>query len=81
MTAPVPTTSSIVPFTVNAGDIELRVRGEYREMPGMRLTVEQAMRMWLLDRETCQHVLNTLVAAHYLERDENGRYARCHGGY
>ena len=23
-----------------------RVRGEYREMPGMRLTIEQAMRLW-----------------------------------
>ena len=58
-----------------------RVRGEYREMPGMRLTVDQAMRLWTLDRRDCVKVLETLVAAHFLERDPNGRYARAHGGY
>ena len=58
-----------------------RVRGEYREMPGMRLTVDQAMRLWMLDRETCSDVLSSLVAAHFLERDQSGRYMKAHGGY
>ena len=58
-----------------------RVRGEYREMPGMRLTIEQAMRLWMLDRRTCSDVLSSLVAAHFLQRDGNGRYARAHSGY
>ena len=58
-----------------------RVRGEYREMPGMRLTLDQAMRLWMLDRETCSDVLDSLVAAHFLERDHSGRYARAHAGY
>lgn len=58
-----------------------RVRGEFGEMPGLRLTLEQAMRLWALDWRTCIDVLNSLVAAHFLERDLNGRYARAHPGY
>ena len=61
--------------------LKRRVRGEYREMPGMRLTVDQAMRLWMLDRKTCSNVLSSLVAAHYLTQDGNGRYMRAHGGY
>ncbi len=36
-----------------------RARGEYREMPGMRLTIDQAMRLWDLDRQTCQALLSS----------------------
>ena len=49
-----------------------RARGEYREMPGMRLTIDQAMRLWDLDRQTCQSLLNSLVEAHFLEVDAQG---------
>ena len=58
-----------------------RVRGEYREMPGMRLTVAQAMRLWTLDRQVCSSVLDSLVAAGFLTQDRNGRYVRAHAGY
>jgi hypothetical protein len=58
-----------------------RVRGEYREMPGMRLTVDQAMRLWMLDRKTCTGVLDSLVEARFLEQDGSGRYRRAHSGY
>jgi hypothetical protein len=58
-----------------------RVRGEYREMPGMRLSVDQAMRMWVLDRDTCNRVLHSLVTAGFLEVDRTGRYTKAHGGY
>ena len=69
-------------FSTTAEDtLVTRVRGEYREMPGMRLTVDQAMRLWMLDRETCSDVLSSLVAAHFLEQDRTGRYMRAHGGY
>jgi hypothetical protein len=30
-----------------------RVRGEYLEMPGLSLTLEQAMRMWGVERQAC----------------------------
>ena len=58
-----------------------RVRGEYREMPGMRLTLDQAMRLWMLDRETCSDVLNSLVEARFLALDPYGRYKKASGGY
>lgn len=58
-----------------------RARGEYREMPGMRLTTEQAMRLWDLDRQTCQSLLTLLVELQFLEVDPYGRYRKAHGGY
>jgi DNA-binding IclR family transcriptional regulator len=58
-----------------------RVRGEFGEMPGMRLTTEQAMRLWSLDRSTCEGLLGELVAIHFLERDAFGRYKKAHAGY
>ena len=63
------------------GELELRIRGEYREMPGMRLKPEQAMRLWSLDRATCERALDDLVHEGFLRRDETGRYARTHSGY
>jgi hypothetical protein len=58
-----------------------RVRSEFRELPSMRLTLAQAMRLWNLDRPTCCTVLDSLVASHFLQQDLNGRYARVHAGY
>ena len=57
-----------------------RVRGEYREMPGMRLTIEQAMRLWDIDRQTCATVFNSLVASHFLEIDGLGRFRKADSG-
>lgn len=73
---------TVTVFRTSGEDALLRrVRGEYREMPGMRLTVDQAMRLFMLDRGTCVRVLHSLVAAGFLECDHNSRYARAHGGY
>lgn len=58
-----------------------RVRGEYREMPGMRLTIDQAMRYWMIDWTTCTSLFDSLVAARFLERDATGRYRLAHSGY
>ena len=58
-----------------------RIRGEFGEMPGMRLTTEQAMRLWSLDRVTCEGALGELVATRFLERDAYGRYKKAHAGY
>jgi len=41
--------------------LHVRVRGEYREMPGLRLTLAQAARLFNLNRADCQRVLQTLV--------------------
>jgi len=61
--------------------LEQRIRGEFREMPGMRLKLEQAMRLWALDRTTCQQALDDLVREGFLQRDDTGRYARANSGY
>jgi len=59
----------------------LHVRSEFKEMPAMRLTTEQAMRLWGLDRSTCTGLLNALLTSHFLERDGTGRYSLAQGIY
>lgn len=49
-------------------------RGEYLEMPGLRLTRRQAQRLWALDTATCDALLDTLESAHFLRRTEKGDY-------
>lgn len=53
-----------------------RVRGEFREMPGLTLTVAQAGRLWSLDAPTCNRVLDGLVEAGFLCRKANGAFCR-----
>ena len=53
-----------------------RVRSEFIEMPGLRLRIDQAQRLWNLDRASCETVLLSLVEAKFLRRDTNDAYAR-----
>ena len=47
-----------------------RVRSEFLEMPGLRLTSRQAQRLWSLDQLVCESLLAALVDVHFLvERD------------
>ncbi len=46
--------------------IVYRIREEFREMPGLRLTPAQATRLWGLEQETCTAVIDRLVATAYL---------------
>jgi hypothetical protein len=57
-------------------DLIRRVRGEYLEMPGLRLTSDQASRLWGLDATTCQRLLHTLLDARFLACAPDGRYSR-----
>lgn len=50
------------------------VRGEYLEMPGLRLTRRQAQRLWALDIATCDELLATLEGAQFLRRTHGGEY-------
>ena len=54
----------------------LRVEGEYREMPGLSLTLRQAARLWGLDHSTCERVLTSLIERRVLKRALNGTYVR-----
>ena len=51
-----------------------RVCGEYREMPGLQLTLAQACRLWQLDAPTCEEVLTCLVRDGVLLRTRFGHY-------
>ena len=53
-----------------------RVRGEFREMPGLTLTVAQAGRLWSLDQQTCTEVLTELVDTGFLCRNPDGTFCR-----
>jgi hypothetical protein len=45
-----------------------RVSAEFLEMPGMRLTMSQAQRLWNLDADTCSELVALLVARSVLRR-------------
>ena len=51
-----------------------RIRGEYMEMPGLKLTVPQAARLWHLDQPSIEQLLNVLVADGVLRRTARGAY-------
>jgi hypothetical protein len=53
-----------------------RIRAEYIEQPGLRLTEAQASRLWRLDEPTTRHALSLLTGVSFLQRSEDGRYAR-----
>ncbi|HZJ34369.1 MAG TPA: hypothetical protein VFD21_22535 [Vicinamibacterales bacterium] len=57
-------------------DVLRRVQGEYIEMPGLRLTIAQAQRLWGLDRAVCDALLGALVEAKFLFRTRDGAYMR-----
>lgn len=57
-------------------DARLVVVAAYREMPGLRLTVEQASRLFGLERETCAVLLAALVSDGVLHRHRQYFVAR-----
>jgi hypothetical protein len=57
-------------------DVLRRIRGEYLEMPGLRLTAAQAQRLWALDRDVCDALLGALVEAKFLSQTRDGAFIR-----
>jgi hypothetical protein len=53
-----------------------RVMADYREMPGLCVTVAQGARLWGLSFIECEQVLAMLVADGHLYHDDNGLYVR-----
>jgi len=51
-----------------------RVRAEYLEMPGLCLTLEQAQRLWSVERRTCEALIKSLTDARFLHRTERGLF-------
>ncbi len=66
----------MVPQLCEVEHVLLRVRGEYVEMPGLRLTLAQAQRLWGLDAVACASVLRELVDAKFLRRTVDDMFVR-----
>ena len=61
-------------------DVLTRVRAEFVEMPGLRLTGEQVRRLCGVERALCQLVLEALVDTRFLCVKSDGAYARLTDG-
>jgi predicted transcriptional regulator of viral defense system len=53
-----------------------RARSEFLEMPGLRLTSDEACRLWRLDKNTCRRILDRLAKSGFLSRTRRGAYLR-----
>ena len=61
-------------------DVISRIRAEFLEMPGMRLTMQQAQRLCGIERTLCQTVLDSLVEEGFLCVKQDGSYGRLTDG-
>ena len=57
---------------MNVEAVARRVLAEFEEMPGLMLTRRQASRLFGLDENVCQIVLDTLVDLAYLRQTSAG---------
>jgi hypothetical protein len=57
-------------------DVMTLIEMDYREMPDLKLTVEQARRFFALPIEECATALDSLVATGFLERTREGAFVR-----
>jgi hypothetical protein len=62
------------PFETNAA-VD-RARAEFIEMPGLRLSVRQAARLWGLDQSGCKKVIDALVHRAFLRWTSTGLVVR-----
>jgi hypothetical protein len=53
-----------------------RIQGEFREMPGLKLTPVQAQRLFGLSDPECESLLRWLAASRFLVRTRDGAYMR-----
>ena len=51
-----------------------RIRGEFREMPDLKITIAQACRLWNLAEALCRYALDLLRAEGFLVRTPSGAY-------
>ena len=53
-----------------------RVCAEFIEMPGLRLTFAQAVRLWGLTPTVCRRVIDELIAEGFLRQTASGMVIR-----
>jgi len=61
-------------YGVDASLWLIRIREEYREMPGLSLTQRQIQRLWGLEPHLCELVVESLMAARVVRRTPSGQY-------
>jgi hypothetical protein len=62
--------------TALSDDILLRVKAEFLEMPGLKLTRQQAERLWGVDAATCAVLIERLTEAKFLAVTRDGAVIR-----
>ena len=55
-----------------------RIRSEFVEASDLVITVQEGMRFWVIDAETCARVLNDLYEMGFLVKRPDGQYLRRH---
>jgi hypothetical protein len=55
------------------------IRAEYHEIPGLHLTKHQVQRLWNLDANTCEAILEALETDKFLRRTHTGAYVKANG--
>lgn len=53
-----------------------RIQGEFKELPGLRLTKVQARRLWALDPLICAALLDALVDVQFLTKTADGAFVK-----
>jgi hypothetical protein len=56
-----------------------RVRADFTDMPGLELTMPQAVRLWSMGMDDCRFVLDALVDAGFLQWTPRRTIARAAG--
>ncbi len=62
--------------TINQEEAVSRIAMEYIEMPDLKLTVEQAKRLWNIPEAVCRGALAALVARGFLVQTRTGAFLR-----
>jgi len=66
----------VIDSTAVPTEILQRVRADFLEMPGLRLTRAQARRLWAVDEASCDAILAALIDARFLVYSGNVAYMR-----
>jgi hypothetical protein len=53
-----------------------RIQREYRELPDLKLTLWQAVRLWNAPLDVCEAALSMLVRSGFLCQSKDGRFLR-----
>jgi hypothetical protein len=70
---------SCAPHSSSVDEWTRIVRGEYDEIPGLSLTRAQVKRLWSLNDEVCDAVLEELMLTRYLRENARHMFVRDDG--